>query len=387
MKHTAFFRSAAVSKGWLLGFFAILAACGGGVEVGGTGTGSSIVGPVSGYGSIIVDSVRIDESQAQVRNSDGASVAREAIKLGMVVRVRAGAIGADSSGNRSAVAQSVDIRSELRGPIQALDLSAERLTVLGQVVALTPTTVIEGGAQSLVVGGRVEVHGALDLAGQRFVATRIEPSSGGARVRGVASGVSANPPRLSLAGQVFDLSATGVPAGVSNGVFVDLRVEPVQRNGLWVATQLNVEDRRVPDGEQAELEGRVTAFTSAAQFQVDGAPVDASRASFEGPAVALGVRVKVRGASVGGVLQADSVRVRPNDSDSGPEPFDLRDVISTVDAPSRTFVLRGVTVFYGSPSVEFRGGTAADLAPNRRVRVRGALDDNGQRLIASRIEF
>jgi hypothetical protein len=368
-----------------------LVSCGGGVELGGTGgTGSSIVGPVAGFGSIIVDGVRIEESAAEVRNSEGTVVARESIKLGMVVEVNAGAISDDGSGNRSAIAQTVRIRSELRGPIQSIELpAAPRITVLGQPVAITPTTVVEGGVNALAVAQVVEVHGAFDLAGQRFVATRIEPAAASSlsRVRGVATGVGASLPRLTIAGQTYDLSTTGLPAGLIEGSFVDLRVEPQPRNGLWVVTRVDVEDRRLPDREQAEVEGRVTAFTSAAQFQVDGVPVDASRASFEGPAVALGSRVKVRGASVAGVLQASLVRVRAGDGDGGSEAFDLRDVITSVDAASQTFVLRGVTVFYGAPTVEFRGGSAADLQPSRRVRVRGALDNSGQRVVASRIEF
>ncbi len=386
--HAGLGRWSRVGRHWGAAALLSLVACGGGVELGGTGTGSTIVGPVAGFGSIIVNGVRIDESSAAVRNADGDAVGRDAVKLGTVVEVSSGAISDDGAGNRTTTAQSVQIRSELRGPIQAVDLVAMRVTVLGQQVTITPSTVIEGGASSLAVGQVVEVHGALDVAAKRFVATRIEAALANAslRVRGVAQDVNPATARLTIAGQVYDLTQSGVPAGLADGVVVELRVEAVPRNGLWVVTKADVKDKRLPDREQAEVEGLVTAYTSAASFQVDGVVVDASRATVSGPAVALGLRVEVKGSSVGGVLQATSISVRKSDAGDN-EPFDLRDKITSVNVAAQTLVLRGVTVFFGAPNVDFKDGTVADLKPDANVRVRGTLDTNGQRVVASRIQF
>lgn len=380
-----------MSRRGLLAFLAGLAACGGGVEVGGTGTGSTIVGPVSGFGSIIVDGVRIDESSVLPRNADGVVVSRDAIKLGTFVEVAAGPIGDDGAGNRSTTAQSVQIRTELRGPIQAIDLPAKRISVLGQQVVLAADTVIDGGAASLALGQVVEIHGSQDVQALRFVATRIEAVGGNPefKVRGVAQNVSAAPPRLSIAGQIYDLSRPGIPGGVTDGTFVELRVEPAQVNGLWVVTRAKADDRKPPDGQQAEVEGIVSAFTSPTEFKVNGTPVDARTASVEG-VVAAGVRVKVKGSMVSGLLQATSVRVK-NENGGGDE-IDLRDTIASVNVANQTFVLRGLTVFYGSPMLEIRGGstnTVADIATgvDKRVKVRGVLDTDGQRIVARRIDF
>jgi hypothetical protein len=367
---------------------AALGACGGGVEVGGTGgTGSTIVGPVSGFGSIIVDGVRIDDSAASVRNADGVLVSRDAVKLGTFVEVTAGPISDDGAGNRSATAQSVQVRTELRGPLQAIDLAAMRLAVLGQVVAITADTVIDGGAASLALGQVVEVHGSLDVQAQRFVATRIEAVGGSPdfKVRGVAQNVTAAPPRLAIAGTGYDLERTGIPAGVVDGSFVELRVEPVQRNGLWVATKAKSDDRRLPDGQSTELEGTVSSLTTPTQFEVDGLPVDARAATFEGPAVAVGIKVKVKGLVVSGVLQATSVRT--SSGGGGEQEIDLRDAIGSVNTAAQTFVLRGVTVFYGSPQLELKGGAVTDIIQGRSVKVKGVLDSDGQRVVAREIEF
>ena len=122
-------------------------------------------------------------------------------------------------------------------------------------------------------------------------------------------------------------------------------------------------------------------------FSVNGVRVDAAAATFvDGTAgLRVGVRVKVRGRSQAGVLVAATVDIR-SDDDAFREGIDIRDAIGSVDAPAQTFTLRGVTVFYGN-SPRFDDGTAADLAPTRRVRVRGNVSADRTRVIATRIEF
>ena len=74
------------------GLSVLLAACGGGgggdiagVGTGGTGTISSTVsvGPISGFGSIIVAGVRFDDTTATVTDEDGTVRSRDDLKLGM----------------------------------------------------------------------------------------------------------------------------------------------------------------------------------------------------------------------------------------------------------------------------------------------------------------
>jgi len=60
--------------------------------------------------------------------------------------------------------------------------------------------------------------------------------------------------------------------------------------------------------------------------------------------------------------------------------------IVSLDTVAKTFVVREVTVSYAG-EVDFRDGTAADLAVGRKVEVRGKLSTDGTRLQAERIEF
>ena len=376
----------------LAGLLLALAACGGGVETGGTGTGAYVQGPIGGFGSIIVAGVRFDDSSAAIQDPDGEVRRREDFRLGMLVEVESGPITDDGSGGRVATATRVRLASELLGPVAVVELANARLVVLGQPVRLTPATVVDGvagGAAALQVGDVVEVFGFFAPA-DGYVATRVarrSPAPASYRVRGLVRDLDTVAKTLRIGLQGFDLAATGVPAGLANGQFVRLSLQTAQLGGRWPVSAITVETPSAGDRDEAEVEGLISAFTSATQFSVNGVRVDASGASFVDGSAGLreGVRVKVRGRSQGGVLLAASVDIR-SDDDAFSEGVDLRDAIGSVDAAAQTFTLRGITVFYGS-APRFDGGTAADLASGRRVRVRGNVSADRTRVIATRIEF
>jgi Domain of unknown function (DUF5666) len=371
----------------------LVAACGGGVESGGTGpTGSAYVeGPITGFGSIIVSGVRFDDSSARVEDADGSGRSRDELRLGMHVEVESGAIADDGSGGRAATATRVRFASDLIGPVTVADPAGAQIGVIGQSVRVTPATVVDGapgGAGSLIVGDIVEVHGF--ASADRYVATRIERRSAAPasfRVRGLVRDLVAAPPTLAIGSQGFDLAATGVPAGLTNGQVVRLTVGTTQVNGRWPVTAIAVEARRIEDSSEAELEGLITALTSNTRFDVNGTSVDASGATFPKGNVVLGARVKVRGRSAGGELIAASVELR-NDNDAVSEGIDLRGTVGNLDSAAQTFEVRGVAVFYGTtPPPEFKNGSAADLANGKPVRVRGTLSADRTRVSATRVEF
>ena len=372
----------------LAGLLLALAACGGGVETGGTGAGAYVQGPISGFGSVIVAGVRFDDSSASIEDPDGRVRGRDDLRLGMLVEVESGPIVDDGSGGRAATATRVRLASELLGPVTATDVANARLTVLGQPVRLTAATVVDGvmgGATSLQIDDVVEVHGFF-APNDGYVATRIERRAAAPasyRVRGLVVDLDSAAKTLRIGLQRFDLTASGVPAGLDNGQFVRLTLQTAQVGGRWPVSAITVETRSAGDRDEAELEGLITTFVSAAQFSVNGVRVDASAAPVAG--LAEGVRVEVRGRSVAGVLVAASVKLR-SDDDAFNEGVDIRDAIGTVDVAAQTFTLRGITVFYGN-APEFKNGSAAELAPDRRVRVRGTVSAERTRVIATRIEF
>lgn len=393
MNATNFFLRRAL-RGCLALALLALAACGGGVETGGTGSGAYVQGPISGFGSVIVAGIRFDDAAARIEDRDGRVRSRDELRLGMLVEVESGPIADDGTGQRVATATRVRLASELLGPVTSLDLAESRLTVLGQPVRLTAATVVDGvagGAAALLVGEVVEVHGFFAPA-SGYLATRIERRGAGVaayRVRGVVRELDAAARSLRVGAQSFDLAAVGVPAGLADGDFVRLALQTAPVGGRWPVLSIAVEDRSAGDREEAEVEGLITEFTSAVRFSVNGVHVDASGAVFVDGSAGLGegVRVKVRGRSQSGILLAARVELR-SDDEAFDDGIDLRDAIGTLDRTAQTFTLRGITVFYGSqPPPRFEGGSASDLAVGRRVRVRALLGADHTRVTATRIEF
>lgn len=378
----------------------LLVACGGGVETGGTGaTGSYVEGPITGFGSLIAGRIRFDDRSALVTDADDQPIDRSRLRLGMLVEVQGDRPVDDGSGDRRATASRVRLGASLLGPLESIGPTAMRIVVLGQVVHLTGATAfdgVSGGVSGLSIGDVLEVHGfpGPGAAPWDLMATRIErhavaPAS--YRVRGVAREVNAAavPPTLRVGSQAFDLSPSGVPAGLSNGVMVRLTLGAAPVNGRWPVERAVVEARQLGDHAEARVEGLITSFGSATSFAVNGITVDASGASFpDGSAgLGLGVRVEVEGRSAGGTLVASRVEPR-SDDETVDEGIDLRGPLSGLDAAARSFVLRGTTVWYGStPPPQFVQGSEADLANGRCVRVRARLDSDGVRAVATRIEF
>ncbi len=380
----------------------LLVACGGGGDdpapaappTSGATTASSYTdGVISGFGSVIVSGVRFDDSAASISTEDGTAVSASAMKLGMTIEIEGGRIDAAAA---SALALRIRLNTEVLGPVSAVDTTASTITVLGQTVVVTTSTLFDetltGGLSAISVGDVVEVYGILDSAGGRIVATRIEAEDSATvyKLRGRIADLDTTAKTFTINGTVISylgLPAAMVPPGLANGQLVRVRLQTTQVAGQWVATALRG-GRRWPDAIlEAKLEGIITAFTSLASFSVNGLPVNASTASYpDGTAgIVLGARVEVSGTITDGVMQATKVEVEER-RHSGPREWDLRGEIGNLNTTDKTFALRGVTVWYGG-TVDFRDGTEATLANGVRVRARGPLAADRTRMEATRIDF
>lgn len=390
----------------------VLVACGGGGGGGGdapattsSGTGTTPVtatptattssftlGAISGFGSVVVGGVRFDDSRARVEDDDGSVRHSSDLKLGMVVALDAS--GVDRSAG-TASAERIRMGSEIVGPVGAVNATASTLTVLGQTVLVTTSTVFDstlsGGLSAIAAGAVLEVHGILDQATGQITATRIEPKTGATayKLRGVVASLDSTNKTFKIGTETISYASLAtVPSGLADGVVVRVLLQTTQVNGAWVATRLG-SGARVPSGtlSDAHVEGAITVFTSSASFEVNGLKVDASSASFPDgtTGIVLGARVEVTGTLTNGVLVATKVEVEDR-REGGQRPLELHGAITSVDTTAKTFLLRGVTVWYGG-TVSFRNGVEADLAAARNVEVKGVLSTDGTRLEARRVEF
>lgn len=372
---------------------ALLAACGGGVGTGGTGTYAA--GPITGFGSIIVNDVRFEETNAAIFDDDGLSHARSELRLGMTVEIDAGAVG-DSVDGAVANATTVRFGSEILGPVAAVDRDAGTLTVLGQTVRIAVETVFDerlpGGLAALTPGRIVEVYALYDAASASYSATRIEPRATAAswRLRGPVAAVDAAARTMRIGSANFAYAgATATPAALAVGDIVRLRLNLApDAGGRFGVAAFGIGVRAPEDRDDARVRGLVTAYTSQSRFSVNGVPVDASAASFPGglSGLRLGARVDVEASSSAGVLRATRVHVE-SDNEARDRGFQLNGTIDSADAAARSFVLRGVTVSTARSDLRLDDGTLADLLPGRRVDVKAQLSADRTRLEATRIKF
>ena len=376
----------------------LLAGCGGGGSAGPSSGGTGVAptsftaGHISGFGSIIVNGVRYDDSAALVTDDDGNRSSREALKLGMHVEIHGGGISDDGKGPRAAASE-IRHGAELRGPVSAVDATARTLVVLGQTVRVLDTTVIDerlvGGFAGIAVGAVLEVHGTLDAATGVYTATRLEPtgSGDGFRIRGIVSNLDSVAKTFSIGPALISYAGVApVPANLANGALVRVRLQTVQVAGAWVATKIDGTGEHPDDVGEVELEGSITAFTSKTSFSVNGLPVDATNAVFGDGTLALGVKVEVKGSAVNGVVIATRVSVEDEEEEHD-KGFELHGAIVSIDTVAKTFVLREVKVSYAGPGIEYRGGSEAGLAVGVKLEVKGKLSADGTMLLAERISF
>jgi hypothetical protein len=381
----------------LLGSAMTLAGCGGGGSDGGSsagltsgGTGSFSSGAITGFGSIIVGTVRFDDSKATsiLDIDDDNKDLRGQLQLGMVVRVK----GKPKSGS-SADAETIEVRSELLGPIDSIDATAKTLVVLGQTVQVATTTIFEDGLTglaALAVGNVVEVHGFVDPLTNKLAATRVErkvlANVKAFKLQGTLNALDSVAKTFRIGTLTISFAATpaaNLPTtpALANGLLVRVRLEPTLTGGTRKALKIRVAEVEAENRDEAEVEGTITAFTSSAKFSVNGQPVDASGATV--PAgLKLGDRVEVEGKLVAGVLVAKKVAL---EDEKDPLKFELHGSVVTLNTTAKTFVVRGVTVDYSA--AVFRSGTLALLINGVRIEVKGVPSADGTKVKANQITF
>lgn len=382
----------------LLGGAMVLAGCGGGgtgvATVSGGGTGSFSAGPISGFGSIIVNGVRFDDSIAKVLDDDGAPRGRDDLKLGMMVRVKGRAISRTVDA-ASADADEISFGSELLGPIDSIDTVAKTLVVFGQTVQITVSTIFEDGLtlSALAVNDIVEVHGFVDPATNRLVATRIErkllANVTAFKLQGTVSALDPTA-KIFKIGTTLTISYAGVatadlPANLADDLLVRVRLATTPATGTRTATRIRAVEMEVEDRDEAEVEGMITDFISSARFSVNGQPVDASGATVP-PGLEPGSRVEVEGRLVKGVLVAKEVQLK---DENETREFELHGIVSNKTTTSFTLTSTGgIVVNVDFPgTVRFVNGTAANLVNGATVEVKGVVSSDGTRVVATSIDF
>lgn len=371
-----------------LALFSVLSACGGGGSgtvasgsgggVGSGGTGIS-VGPITGFGSIIVNGITYDTQAAAITTSDSAS-----LELGMTVEVAGTVLAGLTTGTATAVFAAAD----LRGTIDTISLAPDSLTVLGTTVSTDSQTILDGAAAfaNLQVGDRVQVYGLVDAAGS-VRATRIEllPGATTPVLSGQIESLNTGATTFRIGTLNVQYGTATFSGGLNAGQLADdLRVrvrataDPVA--GVLTATQIQPwHGNAQPEGSTSSVTGVVTNFSTLSAFRVLGVPVDASSAQITGGAaggIGNGVKVEIVGTVRNGVLEASRLAIRHVPGTGGPVSFSLEGTIGAF-VSSANFRVQGQRVDASGPGVVFVGGSAGNLGNAVRVRIVGAAVSNG----------
>lgn len=369
---------------------ALMAACGGGGSSSSDGTTATTFasGPISGFGSIIVDGVRFDDSGAEIENEDGERGGSNDLQLGTMVEIEGGAID-DSTGRAKALR--IRFGSEIVGPVASVASDSTSLVVLGQTVELRPETVVDDSLPAdpqAWAGLVVEVHALMDASTGHYVATRIEDKDNALlfKLRGVVAELDTTAQTFKIGDALISYAGvTDLPALFDDGLRVRVRLQTTQVEGKWVAVSIRSGVRKVEDHDVARLRGTVTDLTDETHFEVNGVPVNASAARIDDGPVTAGARVEVRGTAKDGTVIATRVKVLDEDDDAI-RGIELHGTVGDLNTEAKTFVLRGVTVDY-SGTLIFKDGAEADLADGVQVEVKGRLSTDRSTLTAVLIEF
>jgi hypothetical protein len=358
------------------------------------------VGPITGFGSIITNGTTFDTNGATVL-VDGEPGSLGDLRVGMIVAVRGEIDDSTGAGQATEIHFGVDIE----GPVASLNPANGSFVVLGKTVLVDELTVIDGATfDTLAVGNVVRVSGQF-RSQERIQATHVhrvanEYQAGmHMHVKGEIESLDIGNQTFAIGDQVCDYSAATLELGgadLANGMFVEVTGTTPMGDGDMILDQVQAKDQD-RDRDQLcssdcdfELEGYVTTFVSATEFEVDGQPVTTTGTTVyvNGTVDTLALDVKVK---VDGTLDADGVLVAERIVFCLPSLIEIEADLEAFDAEAGTLTLLGLEIATDEFTL-FRDhsvtGTTAfgfdDLAVGDRLEVRAYASNST--IVATRIE-
>lgn len=298
---------------------ALLASCGGsggsqtaGIDGSGAPVASSNTnGTIDGFGSVIVNGVKYESDNAEVL-INGQRATESELRVGYRVSVT----GTTRNGKTSA--DKIEFIPSIVGEITAFNPAAKTLVVLGKTIQVTNNTLFDAAIKpaslaGLTLGQRILVSGAVAADGS-ISASRIELSSSESLQ---LTGQIAN-----LTGTSFNLNGTSVVySGAQlinlegnrfiNGARVTV-IGVMNNNQLQASLVIGLNKTLSRDLDSADIEGFITRFASATDFDVDGiSATTTNQTRFENGTrsdLRLGAKVEVEGTvNSNGALVASDV--------------------------------------------------------------------------------
>ena len=390
-----------------------LASCGGGSgTTAGEGVDGTGVGPVTGFGSVIVNGVKYDDTGIDNTNFfDDHGRNKSGLLSGMMVAISGTINGTNGTADNITVLRHVD------GPMDdnGVDLTVNGLKVMGQDVLVDVSTVFDNGITSLadlrtLQGANVhhpelEVQGCADNNGvihATFIHQWANDNVAGrvVQVRGTVAGLNTAAKTFSVVRKTVDYNALGsLPAGVVSGSFVEVKGSLRVLDNVLVATSVKLEDATggQPSGSSAEVEGYVNrVVTPNASFELIG-PNGVQTVTWTtgtttfiggtGAEIIAGVKIEVEGTrKAGGALAATKIEIRRANN------VRMESTVTSVTASTLTIFGKTVKVNALTQYKDSRDGLLtfgqASIAVNDTLKISAFLDNTTvpASIVATRVE-
>jgi len=395
------------NRGFAMALSLAIVACGGGYSGGTTPaqnfgpTATTVaVGTITGFGSVHLNGLKFETTSATIK-IDGASGVQDDLHVGEVIEVK----GHHDAASGKDIADEIEFHANIKGPVGAVDAAAGTLVVLGQSVTVSADTSFDDSITPASLAG-IQVGDILEISGMPAAdgtlhATRIEKEPAGTtfQVIGTAASTDATAKTLKINALVVDFSAATLvdfPAtGPKDGDLVEASGTTVDSAGVLQATRLELRTGKEikPDADaKLEVEGLITRFVSATDFDVAGRPVTTSSSTvFEGGTandLALNVRVEAEGAvDASGVLSATKIQI------GHPAEDRMSGMVDAVDATAGTVKILGTTVsvdamtrFEDHTAAHIQTFSLANVQAGDWLEIRGVTSATGDSVKASRVD-
>lgn len=230
----------------------------------GTGRYAMIAhGRITAFGSIFVDGVEYDITQAKI-HVNGHSAQATQLAVGQVVTVRGYVNGA-----KAGTAKEVNYTSDVVGPITGTDAAAGTFTVLGQTIAVDAHTLFGEGIQpagiaALTAGTGVQVSAFAEASGE-LLASRIDLQTAGAplQVAGAVQALDTGAQTFQLNALTIDYSQAKVTGKLANGNSATVWADEYPTAGTLHVTRVELSSGvGGVAGAEGDIEGLITSVAA-----------------------------------------------------------------------------------------------------------------------------
>jgi len=364
---------------------------GGTGDPGATSDALNAAGPLSTVGIASIAATGLDDRASTIFINTVANQSFTALKLGMVAEVR-GTIPASSTTTTAGTATNIVVQSAVVGLVSAVDVVNQRITVLPITVQVDQNTIFEGinSLTTLAVGTRIEAYGMPQADSKTILATRLIalPAIAGAPVELVGTATNVSAFQITVQGvavSLGSLASVTTPTGTVAGTASIVENARVRVLGTYSANTNSMLATQIVTGIPAArsdnailvLDGIVQTVSANGRFRLNDTDVDTTTANTA--TIAPGARVQVKGRKTSGVLAAtDFRRIAAGERIQLVVQGDIANFASIA-----SFTVRGETI--NASAATFVGGTAANLANGRTVRIK--VQANAGRLEATEVSF